>query len=80
MFCSQDLIMVFPADLTIGFLNISGLVGPTEREPEFFKLVELYDILCLTEKWHSNKNDLLNKNKLLCPSEYNFLKKHEKTK
>ena len=39
--------------------------GPTACEPEFFNLAESYDILCLTETWHSNKNDLLNKNKFL---------------
>ena len=36
------------------------------------------DILCLTETWHSNKNDLLNKNKFLCPSGYNFFEKARK--
>ena len=70
--------MVFSADLTIGFLNINGLVGPTAREPEFLNLVESYDILCLTETWHSNTNDLLNENKFSCPPRgITFLKKHE---
>ena len=59
---------------------INGVVGPTASEPEFLKLIESYDILCLTETWHDNKDDLLNKTKLLCPSGYEFIENARKNR
>ena len=57
------------------FFNINGLLGPTALENEFTQLIEKYDIICLTETWHTGKNDLENKNKFIAPKGYNFFEK-----
>ena len=43
------------ANLKIGFLNVNGFVGQKIYDPEFNEILEKFDILCLTETWHSNE-------------------------
>ena len=43
------------ANLKIGFLNVNGFVGQKTYDPEFNEILEKFDILCLTETWHSNE-------------------------
>ena len=43
------------ANLKTGFLNVNGFVGQKTYDPEFNEILEKFDILCLTETWHSNK-------------------------
>ena len=43
------------ANLKIGVLNVNGFVGQKTYDPEFNEILEKFDILCLTETWHSNE-------------------------
>ena len=40
--------------LNIGFFNINGIIGQKTFDPSFTELIKKYDIIALTETWHTN--------------------------
>ena len=52
--CSEKQTITSENKLKIGFFNINGFIGETTYNPTFQEIVENFDILCLTETWHTN--------------------------
>ena len=67
------------AQLRICFLNINGFVGQKTYNPEFSKLFQASDILCLTETWHTNK-ECIKKVKKNIPPNYLYVENARKNK
>ena len=40
--------------MNIGFFNINGIIGQKTFDPSFTELIKKYDIIALTETWHTN--------------------------
>ena len=48
--------------LNIGFFNINGILGQKRFDPSFTELIKKYDIIALTETWHTNDTCMQNLN------------------
>ena len=46
--------------LDIGFFNINGIIGHKTFDPSFTNLIKKYDIIALTETWHTNDTCMQN--------------------
>ena len=76
--------MTCPQRLKIGFFNINGLIGNKTFDPAFVKITENYDIIGITETWHTN-DECIQKIKKNIPPKYRYFEnarknKHKKSK
>ena len=69
--------MASSQSLRIGFFNINGLIGNKTFDPTFSKIIQNYDIVGLTETWHTN-NECLEKIKHNFPKKYCYLENARK--
>ena len=65
--------------LRLGFFNINGFVGQKTHDPGFSALFTFFDILALTETWHSDGN-CIKKVKNNIPSDYLYIHNPRKNK
>ena len=70
--------------LNIGFFNINGIIGQKTFDPSFENLIKKYDIIALTETWHTNDTCIQNLKENI-PENYLYFQnarknKHKKSK
>ena len=70
--------------LKIGFFNINGLIGDKTFDPTFKNIIEKFDIIGISESWHTN-NECLTKIKQNFPNNYLYFEnarkdRHKKSK
>ena len=65
--------------IKVGFFNINGFVGQKTHNPDFSALLEKFDILALTETWHSDGN-CIKKVKNNIPPDYLYFHNARKNK
>ena len=66
-------------DWKLVFFNINSFIGQTTYNPTFQEILKIFDILCLTETWHTD-DECIKKLKPNIPPEYTYFHNARKNK